>query len=269
MSNNYNTRKTKNTNNNNNNKFKNDHRKDPTIDAKILDNHASKIVSTHPLLSRQQVIKSLEKAYQWKLRSDRTFNKVMPVEALNADMDPAIFVDPSLISPIQQNQNQMPDENVLVGSDFERGIFECNPLDEKRDITIREWLKKREEKLQERDHLKKWLRSWQEQQDTSTEELIKMWQKKRREYSYAEWIEISQMEDNLKLNCNQLLSLYRKETAPVKMNKRIDTGSIQNQVYENESNLSSGVIKSTTVLIGSTQVSSPRTGHTRQKNDPL
>jgi hypothetical protein len=194
--------------------------------------------------------------------------KNLPKEFLENDVDPALFLDSNLQPPVHPLHLQIADEKVLDGLDFENRILpECVPhTEEKRDISIREWLKKREEKLQERDHLKKWLRNWQEQQETSPEELIKMWQKKRREYSYSEWLEIYHMEDNQKLTCNQLLTLYRKDTAPVKLNNRADTSQLPSQAaYENESNLSSGLIRSTTALVGSTQVSSPRSTHTRQK----
>jgi len=166
------------------------------------------------------------------------------------------------------SQHLLSDEKILDGKDFESRVLpECQSyLEEKRDITIREWLKKREEKLQERDHLRKWLRNWQEQQEgTSVEELIKMWQKKRREYTHAEWVEIYKMEDNQKLTCNQLLNLYRKDTAPFKQGNRPETVAYPNPAYENESNLSSGLIKSNVALVGSTQISSPRSSHMRQK----
>jgi len=247
--------------------------REPYIDPKILDRHSSEVIASvkSGQLSRAQVTKSLMKVYQWKLRHNHNERnpgvKAMPKEYLDNDIDPALFLDSNLQTPIHPLHLQIAEEKVLDGLDFETRILpECVPhIEEKRDVSIREWLKKREEKLQERDHLRKWLRNWQEQQDTSVEELIKMWQKKRREYTYLEWIEIDNMEDNQKLTCNQLLNLYRKDTAPVKLNNRIDTVTTPNPAYENESNISSGVIESTTALLGSTQVSSPRSTHTKQK----
>lgn len=79
---------------------------------------------------------------------------------------------------------------------------------------MKDWMNERQLKFEERDRLRKWVEEWQNSEDIDTKELISVWQKKRREYTVEQWMGIYEMTDNHLLSTNDLLRLYREETAP-------------------------------------------------------
>lgn len=91
---------------------------------------------------------------------------------------------------------------------------------QRRQTRMRDWLNDRQLKLQERDRLKKWVEEWQSSENIDTKELISMWQKKRREYTVEQWLDIYEMTDNHLLSTNDLLRLYREEVAPAVVVKK-------------------------------------------------
>jgi len=110
----------------------------------------------------------------------------LPDEYLLRDIDPALFCDKSYEQARPIQKRQIPEgEREITGECFEEEILHtCSFTSEemqKRNIPIKEWLKKREEKIQERDRLRKWIRSWQQPEAVPTpkEDLIKIWQKKK------------------------------------------------------------------------------------------
>eukprot|EP01125_Pyxidicula_operculata_P020596 TRINITY_DN7642_c0_g1_i1.p1 TRINITY_DN7642_c0_g1~~TRINITY_DN7642_c0_g1_i1.p1 ORF type:complete len:327 (-),score=52.94 TRINITY_DN7642_c0_g1_i1:282-1262(-) len=192
-----------------------------------LDVHLEKCANQHmenldqgskSQLSKTQLIKSFEKVHNWKYNRQKSSKKcVVPVEYLNQDLDPLLLLDKE-----RTIVSKPPKEDVnLTGEKFETAFAQSkNTPEEKSDakertMTVKEWLAKRQVKLSERDRLRKWIQGYQQDDQQFPIEYIKMWQKKRRDYSVEDWVEIYKMGDSSTMTTNELLKLYRQEV-PVK-----------------------------------------------------
>lgn len=83
-------------------------------------------------------------------------------------------------------------------------------------MTMQEWLQRRQAKVNERDRLRKWVAAWlAENPDADArvvlEDIVRVWQGKRPEYSMEEWLQIYALEDLSKLSMNDLLAAYRDD----------------------------------------------------------
>jgi hypothetical protein len=119
---------------------------------------------------------------------------------------------------------------MLTGEYFTENVLPtCHFTEEqmqKRQVRMRDWINERQLKFQERDRLRKWVEEWQNSENIDTKELIGVWQKKRREYTVEQWLYIYEMKDNHLLSTNDLLRLYREETAPAARKTIVEYGSL-------------------------------------------
>eukprot|EP01128_Nolandella_sp_AFSM9_P002687 TRINITY_DN1306_c0_g1_i1.p1 TRINITY_DN1306_c0_g1~~TRINITY_DN1306_c0_g1_i1.p1 ORF type:complete len:298 (-),score=54.18 TRINITY_DN1306_c0_g1_i1:104-934(-) len=174
-------------------------------------------------LSRTQLIKGHEKTVVWlKNSKDLAEPAVMTEDLLNQDIDPAKFLSPNFKNvPPSANAKKyasvsltLLERDVLTGQKFKDKIIPHLNVDESNMgmplINIQEWLKKYPYSLVERDHLRRWMRQW-EDEDVTQEELIKMWQKKRREHTYDEWLLIHELKNPAEMSLNEMLAQFRRD----------------------------------------------------------
>lgn len=112
-------------------------------------------------------------------------------------------------------------ERPLDGEHFENFILPTCPSREretaisaKRAMQMKDWLARRANFQMERDRIKKWLATMSKKDDLSQEELLRIYQRKRKELSLEQIKDILAMPDSSFLTVNQLLAEYRSQVSP-------------------------------------------------------
>jgi hypothetical protein len=205
-------------------------------------------------LSKSQLIKSYEKTVEYKKQCEKhQFSKTFPKEYFTEDVDPGIFLDPAFKHLLPNSASRKystiniaeKDRHKLTGEAFESkllpGIDEATSAFLKAtgrpDLAMQEWLTKRSTLLLERDRLRKWVSGWLSDNPdtankTNVEEVVKIWQQKRREYTVEQWISIYYLEDLAKMSVNDLLRDYRTEVPQGPYNADVEEAAFTTAVSQ-------------------------------------